>query len=612
MGVQVLWPLAFLALVPVILLLYFLKQNAKRKDFSAVMLWQEVSRSMEAVKPWERLKKNILLLLQLITVLLFVLALMGPWLSAVGREKTTVVLVLDCSASMDTAYTEDETRLEAAKERAVSCVDQLSSDSSIYVISSSSQAVLELSGGRDRAEARQCIRSISQTSLAGDLSASLGLVQSCVSQSENVRVVFFTDTAFDMGDLDGTVESFATETDNCALSGLSCSEGDEEYLVLVQASNYGNEEVSREINLYGVDEKGEETLLDIAPVTIPAGETESVYLSLEPSGIPEKTGALRAQFNETDALEGDNEACCVLDQVKTNRILLLTDSNLFLEKAFSTLAGTQILRTSDLNVFDTQESAGYDLYIFDGMLPETLPGKGNFLFVNSAADTYCETAGTREGIYLTVLDTNLTHYSADASFGVNEATVYELPAWGTALLQSGSDTAGFYGTSGGHRVAVLGFDLHETDFGLQAEFPILISELADYLLETGLTETNSCIAGDGIVLHGSEDGSTLTIQRPTGKEISVDAAESGGYYLGTEEPGLYRISQEQNGETIVQQVAVQFPSDSESHVDAAESTSQGDALSKAAVGGVLELRTLFLVLLLLMMGAEWVIYTRIS
>ena len=86
-GIHVWWPLAFLALVPIIILLYFLKQNVKKKDFSAIMLWKEVYHTTEAAKPWEKLRKNLLMILQIITVLLFILALMGPWFSALGTGK---------------------------------------------------------------------------------------------------------------------------------------------------------------------------------------------------------------------------------------------------------------------------------------------------------------------------------------------------------------------------------------------------------------------------------------------------------------------------------------------------------------------------------------------
>ena len=298
MGFGSLWPLALLVLVPIIILLYILKQEAKQQSFSSTMLWQEVYRNIEATKPWEKLKKNLLMILQILTVLLFIFALMGPWLKALGSQASQVVLVLDTSASMDTLYEKGKTRLDAAKEAACSYVDDLPGGAVIHVISSNQQAVLVLSNSKDKTEAKNRIRGLEQTSLSGDLSGSLGLVQSCASQSEDAQVVFFTDTAFDKGDMEASVVSFYNEQVNLSVDTVSYAEKEEVLLVLVQVTNYSDEEQSREINLYGEDADGEETLLDIASVQVPAGESQAVYLELDAEGPVADVQVLRAVGTE--------------------------------------------------------------------------------------------------------------------------------------------------------------------------------------------------------------------------------------------------------------------------------------------------------------------------
>ncbi len=613
MGVHVWWPLAFLALVPIIILLYFLKQNVKKKDFSAIMLWREVYRTTEATRPWEKLRNNLLLILQIITILLFILALMGPWLSSLGKEGTLTVLVLDNSASMGTLYDDDRTRLEAAKAAACDYVDSLAEKSTIYVISGNQQAVLEFSGSQDKADAKKCIQNIEQTFLAGDLSSSLGLVQSCASQAEEAQIVFFTDTAFDKGDLDAQVESFYNEAENCSLDSVSYSEREDTLLVLAQVTNYSEDALDREINLYGRNSQGEETLLDIAEVQISAKETASVYFELDSGNIPESVTSLRAQINEDDALAGDNEAWCVLEEEHTSRILLVTDSNLFVEKAFSNLTGTTVYRTSDLGVFDTADGDGYDLYIFDGMLPEELPRTGNYLFFRCSDASLFQTSGNVQSTRLSLLSSAVTNYTTDASFGVNSCDIYDVPSWGTVFLQAGDQAAGFYGTYNGHRMATLGFDLHETDFGLQAEFPILISELSGYLLDGGLTEKTSYVAGESILLYGNSSGSDLTVLSPDGSTEIIPAEEAAGTYLEKQQPGVYQVSQMQNEVQKEQRFAIQFPSGSESMVDSARSMiSEGDSAPGTERVGAREFRNLFLIVLLILMGAEWAVYVRRS
>lgn len=575
------------------------------------MLWREVYRTTEATRPWEKLRNNLLLILQIITILLFILALMGPWLSSVGREQTLAVLVLDNSASMGTVYEDDRTRLDAAKEAACDYVDHLANGSTIYIISGNQQAVLEFSNSQDKAEAKRCIQNLEQTVLAGNLSASLGLVQSCVSQTEEAQVVFYTDTVFDKGDLKARVENFCSEVENCSLNSVSYSVKDDTLLVLAQVTNYGQEDVQREINLYGQDAQGKEELLKIADVQAPAGETSSVYFELDAQSVQQSVKALRAELNEPDALEGDNEAWCVLEEEHTSKVLLITKSNLFIEKAFANLPGTQIHRTSDLGVFDTAEADGYDLYIFDGMVPEELPQTGNYMFFHCGEEGLFKASGSVNATKLSIMSGDLTNYTADTSFGVNESDVYDVPTWGTAFLQAGDQTAGFYGIYNGHRMAALGFDLHETDFGLQAEFPILISELSGYLLDSALTEKTSYVAGESILLHGSGSGSDLTVLCPDGSTEKIPAEESAGAYLEKQQPGVYQVSQEQ-GEVLKEQMfAVQFPSGTESDVESAQSMVSEDGSTAGTGGaGALELRNLFLILLMILMGVEWAVYVK--
>ncbi|MGN0268792.1 MAG: BatA domain-containing protein [Lachnospiraceae bacterium] len=618
MGVLSYWPLVFLLLIPAIILLYILKQEAKPQKFSSTMLWQEVYRNLEATRPWEKLRKNLLLFLQILTVLLLIFAMMGPWLRSAGRSGEQVVLVLDNSASMGTLYDGEQTRLEAAKEAACDYVDELPAGSVLHVISGNRQAVLVLTGSSDRTEANLRIRGIEQTELAGDLSSTLGLVQSCAGQSENGEIIFFTDTAFDMGDLEARVESFYSEAANIALNSLSYARKDDRLLVLIQLSNYSDEPYRGEINLYGVDENGKEELLEIAEAEVKAGETGSVYVETDAQKADTGVRILRAELQEQDALAGDNEAFCVLEEVKKRKVLLLTESNLFLEKAFSNLAGIELYRTDDVGLVTESE---YDLYIFDGMMPEELPSSGSFLFINAQWEEYFKNCGKVTGQLLHFVDSEVTSYMQEGEIGVNESLIYELPSWGISYLNPSESaevsngfavSAGFYGVYDGHRIAVMGFDLHQTDFGLKAEFPILMSAFSDYLLNGSLTEKNSYVVGDSIMLHGSTKGSELTLKLPDGSTRILDASEASGSYLEVEQTGIYHVSQELDGEQKEQDFTAAFPAASESHVEPADNMEAAapDKTDGNRGIGTMELRNYILILLLILLIAEWIVYIR--
>ena len=610
MGFLAYWPLAFLVLIPIIIILYILRQETKPQQFSSTMLWQEAVRNIEATKPWERLRKNILLFLQILTVLLFILAMMGPWLKNIGKEQSQLVLVIDNSASMETIYEDDTTRLEAAKKAACAYVDDSSSSTALYVISGNQSAILELSNSTDKLEAKKVINSIEQTSLVGDMSTSLGLVSSCISQYQNPQVIFFTDTAFDVGDMDASVASFYSQGVNFSVDGLSYAWDEDTLLVLVQLTNYSDAALSREINLYGINKAGESNLLEIKEVNLDANESTSAYIEV-PYEKTEGITSICAELNEADALAGDNTCYCTLEETSESQVLLVSDSNMFIEKAFANLAGVEISRTDDLSVVggDTK----YDLYIFDGMVPSELPETGSFLFINCEYEDFVSKTKTVEKTILTLLDTDLSTYIVDAEIGVNSSMVYEVPGWGNSFLDSSEGSAGYYGIYDGHKVATLGFDLHQSDFGLQAEFPVLISNMAQYLLNGSLTEENSFVAGDSVMLHGSTKGSDLTLVNPDLSQIVIEASGASGSYLQVTEPGIYSVSQTTDDATVFQQFAVLFPVANESQVEAADSMIGENGTAKAAdvKTGVLELRNYILIFLLILMLVEWVLYLRL-
>lgn len=614
MGVLNFWPLVLLALVPVIIILYILRQEAKPQPFSSTMLWMEAFRNIQATKPWEKLKKNLLLFLQILTVLLFILALMGPWIRSKNAGSKQVILVLDNSASMGSIYEGKQTRLDYAKDSAMNYAESLPGGTIMHIISGNQDAVLVLSNSSDKMEIRKRIQAIPQTQLAGDLSSTLGLVESCANQSEHADIVFFTDTAFDHGGLDASVKSVYRKNINLAVEDISCGWKDDKCEVLIPVTNYSDSTQNREINLYGITPDGKETLLDIASVKVEGGQTQSVLMDFPEENVQSMT-AFRAELNEEDALADDNEGWCVVEQIHTNRVLLLTQSNLFMEKAFNNLAGLEVYRSSELDVLSNGEE--FDLYIFDGIVPEKLPKSGSLLFINCEYRDMFVSDGTVEGRTLTLLPSDVTEYIDGIKIGVNQALTYSVPSWGMKYLDTDGKSAGFYGIYDGRRIAVMGFDLHQTDFGLQAAFPVLISNFSEYLLGGSLIEQNRYTVGDSILLHGSTRGSDMELHIPNEKTRSMKASEASGAYMRLEKTGLYQVSQMQEKHEITQYFAAVFPtleSQVGIHVDSADDMiSQSEQVKDFSTHtATVDLKNLVLLLLLIPLLVEWFVYVRMQ
>ena len=118
------WGLA-LAVPLGIVLLYFLRLRRRPLEVPSTFLWRKSIEDLHVNTLWQRLRRNILLLLQLLVAAALIAALLRPaW--NVTNTGDRIVIVLDQSASMS-ATDVKPTRLADAKRRALEIVEQMES-----------------------------------------------------------------------------------------------------------------------------------------------------------------------------------------------------------------------------------------------------------------------------------------------------------------------------------------------------------------------------------------------------------------------------------------------------------------------------------------------------
>lgn len=594
------WPLFFLLLIPIIVFMYLLKQKAQDKEVSSLFLFREMYANIEANTPWEKLKKNWLMILQIITTCVLIFALMSPLIVSKGLSADHEVIVIDNSAGMSSKYSDSETRLDYAKSQAISLVKGMHSGTTASLITSSDTATLLISSSDDKNQIIKKIEEIEPTLFEGDASEGVSMVESMRSQWESLETVVFTDTNVSLNELDGYVVDVYKDCKNVSIDYVSHGESNNKLVVLAKVSNYSKEETVAEVSLYGDD-----TLLTIKSVTIEPESSEVVYFD----DLSFTGEILKAELSGTDDLKDDNVCYDIIGKDEVIDILLMTDANVYLENALSIIEGVNITKSGDIDSFSGFASQGYDLYIFDSMMPGQLPADGNIIIFNAPCDLLYESKDNLGGVSVETVENEITAYMDDFSFGVSDTRSFTTPNWADEFLVAGNNTVAFSGEYNSQIVTVFGFDLHNSDLPLKMEFPLMMYNLISRVSQTGLVRDTIVTAGNSVTLNARMDGDLPIVVNPAGEESEMSDFRMN--YTGTEQMGVYNVNQNYKGQLLNNKFVVNFPS-MESFVEFVPTSLETEDAEtvKSKVGGTLNLRTLIILISLGLLGVEWIAYLK--
>lgn len=594
MGFTNLWPLFLLLTIPPLIMLYILKRKYKEEVISSSLLWKEVYKNTRANTPWEKFKKNIMLLLQILIILSVILALMSPFLNFGGKSYKNVIMVIDNSASMNALYNDKNTRLEQAKTLAKEYLNSTKDGTNAYIISYDSTSNLLLNGDFNKGNAENIINKIESNYASGDISDVVSFVKAIGDGiGEGYEALIFTDKEISLQDVEGKIVYLGNSGLNASVDNVSHKFVDDKVKVIANVTNNGDSLYEGDFSLYN----GEE-LAAVENVSLQVGETKT--LSFELDSI--NGDYLKGELSRKDILIEDNTYYHVVSENKVKKILLVTQENVFLEKAFSIIENTEVYKTNDVsNISNTDD---FDLYIFDNIMPEVMPLKGSLLFINPKSNELFNVLKGGEIGQATAVKGSVSSYLEDTQFTLSEYNTIETPYYGTNILTVDDNSIGFKGELNDRKIAALSFDLHLSDFALKKEFPILVYELGEELISTGMVYSNNFKGGEKIVVKSSDYESEINVTYPNGE---IKGIKSGDEVHGEKALGIYKLEQNDNKESF----SVNFPTSSESNTSVAsvgENTNivNGENSLKSGI----KLTPLFILLAMIIVAVEWIFYKK--
>ena len=580
-----LWPLAFLAAVPVIIILYLLKPKGKDHLISSNLLWQKLLKNEQSKTFFEKFVHNILMYLQILIVILLVVALMSPYIRTEGQSGGRKILLFDTSGSMQHMTASGKTRLEEAVEQACDYV-RMAEDTRFSIVTEDTMGTKILAVDMtDTDSLLRTLQDIRCSDSGGDLVKAQGTLDALMGDdAENAAdLIVYTDGAGASGfeELRGNAQKelcvFGEASSNVANEyTVFTLREDGSYDVMVSTVNYSDSKAVFDVSLYD----GEEKLIALKQMQL--APSESAFCLFEQVDWQGKTlksciDGIIFEVGGADSLNGDNVSEAVKSQKNQVNGLLVGEGNIFIEKAYLAITGESIARAGT----DTLDD--YNVVIYDaGQIPRT-KGKNRLIF--GAAGN--EVVETLENVVLNIKDCDLSAGLSGFTIGVNTACCFALPEGAESFLEYNGKCVGYYRELEDSKEIVVGFDPRESDFPLRAEFPVFLTNAMVYLTDTSWLAENVYYAGEEITLKPWVE--------PDGLSFDAQPAKAGLYQVGN---GEYQ-------ETYV----VRFQTATES--DGRETAESVGGVENSKLQKVKRaVRNLFLLLVLAFLIIEWIVYVR--
>ena len=543
---QLINPIAFLllGLIPVLILIHSLRPKPTQVEVTNLFLWREALKERRGGLRIKRLINNLPLLFQILAVILAAIALAKPVWTNIVPIKGDVILVLDTSASMKTRTTSG-IRFDQARREVLKQVDDLPGDGRMLVIEASHKPVLRSPFSDDKGHLKQVIEGLQPSDTPGAIDKALYMALSFMDPEQDDWIHIITDGAgSDLEKLTQTHERVR----NLFITGGEKNIGitkfefrrelnfEDRYEILLEMKNFNRHPVLCPIHLT-LDEK------TIAKQTIglKALETKGlIFPYVGPMG-----GMAQASLKLNDDFSVDNDAYTVLDAPRDLWVLLVTKGNYFLEKLLEAYPHFMVNSVSDI-VPSTwgEQTRRHDIVILDRISPPSTE-KGNFLLIDAFSPSIPITKIDRID-NVEVMDWDrMSPIMRDLDLSdmqIEKATRVTAGEDLRPILESRNTGLMYAYEKNDLRAVFLGFDLMKSDLPIRVAFPVMMSNVVQWLHPANLRFSTSKIkTGESFAIHLDGKTRNFAIGTPAGEREKFQAKINPFIYSNTGTVGIYTV-----------------------------------------------------------------------
>ena len=565
--------------VPLLLLLYFLKLKRREVVVSSTLLWKRAVQDLQVNAPFQRLRRNLLLLLQLLALAAILVALAGPVLAWKRGPGQRYVVLIDRSASMNATDVKPR-RLDVAKEQAKVFIESIRSGSAVSLGEGADHAMVI---AFDRHAKVMCNFTSDKRQLAAALDAiepsdgqsRLGeavTVARAFAQSPDVegnprsaetpaRLVLFSDGR--IGDLDTVVlesdelvfHRIGESQDNVAITALNARrsyEQPQQVEIFASLANYGVEPVTRDVQL-ALDGN----VRAVRSVTIPPREAQAGDVPFQPGQVAvnfslshSEGGVLEVRQLGADALARDDAAWSILEPPRRLSVLLVTKGNPVLESALQAcpLARLDPCTPAGFDALDPVAFTArprYDVIVLDNHVPAHRPQCRYLVFgpppngidVNSPRELDNQVIVDWRSQHPVLQYVNLTNLFAPKSRKL------ELPRDADVLAEFNESPALALVRRQGSTYLLVGFDILQSNWPFEPSFVLFCYNAVSFLgAQVGSAGRHELAVSEPISIENVPAETTLTLTRPEDTKVELTPDPSGTVrFAATQRIGVYAV-----------------------------------------------------------------------
>ncbi len=538
--------LAFLGLIPVLILLHKLRPKPRQMEVTNLFLWQQVFKERTRNITLRELKKNLPLILQILIIILAVFALASPVWTTFGQNKGDMILVIDTSASMK-AGSGSKTRFEQAMEKAHDIVDRRRSDQRVLLIEAGREPRIRTGYVEDTGRAQALLEDLSPSDEPGDLEKSLYFALSFVNPERDDTIYLITDGAGT--DLDrllkihpGIVPVLVSGGEkNIGITKFDFREEPDRpnhYEMMIEIKNFNPSGVRCPVRL----------TIDRIPVyedSLSLEGFEKKLLIIPYHGI--LSGIAKAVLEVEDDFQTDNSAYLALSASEDIWVLLVSKGNYFLEKLLASYPNVMVNSMKEIvpSSWDEQ-TRRHDIVIIDRMdFPATK--KGNFLIIDSYSPSIPIERTGRTGfpgpLYWNKDDPLMEDIDLDGVV-IEEACILKPGKQMKPVIESPETGLLYTYEQNGLRAVFAGFDINRSDLPLRVAFPVLMSNIINWLTPYKLSSSGMAARpGEPLNMYVSPGTSMISILAPGEKWQKHRVSGNPYRYTNTKKVGVYVLAE---------------------------------------------------------------------